>query len=160
MLPLASGGASPSLCSRTARKSSQPPVAHPRSTTWSPNTHLTSCSWRGFSFRVATLPSTRWQRLQPPRVSYASLRESKREIGADENPRKRRRRLQGSNMRRPGTKKKVNIHTSTATSKYCVSSRNIKSYISLCVYALLSCSGQPGAGQEGVYSTWWSGLMG
>ena len=30
---------------------------------------------RGFSFRVATLPSTRWQRLQPPRVSDARSNE-------------------------------------------------------------------------------------
>ena len=97
---------------------------------------------------VSGLQSTRWQRLQPPRVSYASLRESKREIGADENPQKRRRRAQGSNMRRHGTKKKVNKHTSTAASRCCIKSFNITSNMSLCMYALLSCSGLPGAGQE------------
>ena len=47
-------------------------------------------------------------------------------------------------MRRPGTKKKVNTHTSTAASRYCVNLSNSTSYMSLCMYALLSCSGLPG----------------
>ena len=74
-------------------------------------------------------------------------RESEREIGGDENPQKRPKKTkasQGSNMGRPETKKKVNIRTSTAPSSYCkiFYHYNIRVYSSLCMYALLSCSGR------------------